>query len=577
MREFRRVILKKIKDMKFRHKLIGTFFVIGIIPMLALGIFSYTQTKKLLVQQEENNIHDFITQSAMSMDNQLQIYNNLSDYIAYNQTISQVISYDYDNYYDMYDQFTTVLDPMLASVKYFNDDVNKLTVYTRNDIVKHDTTLAPISEIEGKSWFEQVMADSNRTNKWVVDEENKTAFSVRKMPLLEDLDSRGVLYINVDYNKLFDSFCQMSSGNYGVYIFDDDGNTIYSYHEFEDDANDLVLDEKQLYEEKEKADNGDKTNYAIVEDETSLGWRVVLYKPNKAINNSIFSIIILIVVVTICCILVSSAISAYLSRVMVNDIEKLTNNMNEVEAGNMEITVTSDARDEIGNLIRGFGNMITRINQLINEVYKGKISQKESEMKALQAQINPHFLYNSLSLINWKALETNQQDISRLTLLLSTFYRTALNRGKNILSIRDELSNMKSYMDIQLMMHDEAFEVVVDFDEELMEYSTLNLLLQPLVENAIDHGIDMLEEGNGIISIIGRSDKEDILMTVSDNGVGMSKEQAEKILTLESKGYGVRNVQERIVLFYGAEYGLTVDSEEGAGTSITIRIPKRKM
>lgn len=577
MKEFRRVLLEKIKNMKFRYKLIGTFVIIGVIPMLVLGLFSYAQTRRLLVEQEKNNIQDFITQSAMSMDNQIQIYNNLSDYIAYNQTISQVISYDYDSYYDMYDQFITVLDPMLASVKYFNDDVNQLTVYTRNDIVKHDTTIAPISEIDGEVWYDQVMDSGNRGITWIVDGDKQNVFSVRRMSLLDELDSKGVLYINVDYDKLFDSFCQMSSGSYGVYIFDEDGEVLYAHHDFDKDSRDLVLTKDQLYQEKLKGENDAKTKYTIVEGETSLGWHVVLYKPNAAINNSIFSIVLLIVAVTICCVGISAVISAYLSKVMVSDIEKLTENMNEVEAGNMEITVTSDARDEIGNLIRGFGNMITKINQLINEVYKGKISQKESEMKALQAQINPHFLYNSLSLINWKALETNQQDISRLTLLLSTFYRTALNRGKNILSIRDELSNMKSYMDIQLMMHDEDFDVLVDFDEDLMEYSTLNLLLQPLVENAIDHGIDMQEEEKGVITITGRSDGDDILMTVSDNGIGMSEEQCEKILTLESKGYGVRNVQERIVLYYGENYGLTVNSEEGVGTHITIRIPKKKM
>jgi two-component system sensor histidine kinase YesM len=262
---------------------------------------------------------------------------------------------------------------------------------------------------------------------------------------------------------------------------------------------------------------------------------------------------------------------------MVTDIEKLTKNMEAVEQGNMEIMVTSDSADEVGNLIRGFGNMINRINQLINEVYVGKISQKESEMRALQAQINPHFLYNSLSLINWKALETNQTDISRLTLLLSTFYRTALNRGKNVLSIWDEISNMNSYLEIQLMMHENSFSVVRDIDEDILEFQTLNLILQPLIENAIDHGIDMKEEGNGVITIGGHKDGNHILLSVEDNGVGMDEETAKSILSKESKGYGVRNVNERIMLYYGEAYHLTVESKLGEGTKITVRIPQIKM
>lgn len=119
--------------------------------------------------------------------------------------------------------------------------------------------------------------------------------------------------------------------------------------------------------------------------------------------------------------------------------------------------------------------MLGEINRLIHEVYESKLTQRKSEMTALQAQINPHFLYNSLSLINWKALEAGQQDISKITLALSSFYRTSLNRGKNVLTIEKEIENMKSYLEIQLCMHDNDFDVIMDIDEEILPYQTLNL------------------------------------------------------------------------------------------------------
>ena len=128
--------------------------------------------------------------------------------------------------------------------------------------------------------------------------------------------------------------------------------------------------------------------------------------------------------------------------------------MKEVEQGNFEVNITSDSRDEIGDLVNGFDSMLLQLNTLIKEVYEGRIKEKEYEMKALQAQINPHFLYNTLSLINWKAIEADAEDISKITLALSTFYRTSLNKGKNVMSLSDELRNMRSYLDIQLMMHD---------------------------------------------------------------------------------------------------------------------------
>ena len=168
-----------------------------------------------------------------------------------------------------------------------------------------------------------------------------------------------------------------------------------------------------------------------------------MYRPNQIVAEGGRGLIVITAGIIAACILISMLASVIFSRLIVRDIEKLQQNMQSVEEGDMTIRVTSDAADEIGGLIRGFGSMIDKINYLINEVYEGKLLQKQYEMRALQAQINPHFLYNSLSLINWKALEAGKDDISKLTLALSSFYRTSLNRGNNVLTIRQELENMK--------------------------------------------------------------------------------------------------------------------------------------
>ena len=226
--------------------------------------------------------------------------------------------------------------------------------------------------------------------------------------------------------------------------------------------------------------------------------------------------------------------------------------------------------------MRGFGKMINQINSLIEDVYKSRIIQKDYEMKALQAQINPHFLYNSLSLINWMAIEADQKDISGITLSLSSFYRTALNKGKNILLVKDEILNMKSYLDIQLMMHDYEFDAEINIDDEILEYKILNLLLQPLIENAIDHGIDLKRSGRGKITISGYMDNGNVVLSVCDNGIGMEQDKVDTILTENSKGYGVRNVNERIKLYYGSEYEIKINSKIGEGTTMIVRIPAQK-
>jgi len=563
-------MIKFFRNMKFRYKLITTYILLGIIPMTIMGLVWYNQTRTILMKQEKSSIENYLTQAVSNMDNQLRIYNNLSDYIAFNQQISHVVSHEYDSYYDMYNQFSNVLDPMLASLKYFHSDINQITIYTKNNVVKHNTTLAPITEIENEDWYKIIKG--NNDIHWFVSQDEKKVFCARNIPTLENNYEVGVLYVQVDYEKLFESFKQMNDSNYGIFIMDELGNNIFNFDQFEDPNK----SRKMTFDEFNKGIGKENIYTIVTAHSVNNNWTVSLYKPQKLIYESTNFMITGNVIAIMLLIVFSIIITSVLSKVMVSGLEKLRANMEEVEKGNMEITVKSNNEDEVGALIRGFEKMILQIKALIEDVYESRLIQKDYEMKALQAQINPHFLYNSLSLINWMALETDQEDISKITLSLSTFYRTALNKGKNILRVRDEIKNMRSYLDIQLMMHDYEFDVDVQVEEDILDYNILNLILQPLIENAINHGIDLKTNGRGCIKIIGEKQNDEIVLIVSDNGVGMSNEQAESILTNKSNGYGVKNVNERIKLYYGEQYQLKIESEIGIGTKVKVTIPIRK-
>lgn len=563
-------MIKFFRNMKFRYKLITTYILLGIIPMTIMGLVWYNQTRTILMKQEKSSIENYLTQAVSNMDNQLRIYNNLSDYIAFNQQISHVVSHEYDSYYDMYNQFSNVLDPMLASLKYFHSDINQITIYTKNNVVKHNTTLAPITEIENEDWYKIIKG--NNDIHWFVSQDEKKVFCARNILTLENNYEVGVLYVQVDYEKLFESFKQMNDSNYGIFIMDELGNNIFNFDQFEDPNK----SRKMTFDEFNKGIGKENIYTIVTAHSVNNNWTVSLYKPQKLIYESTNFMITGNVIAIMLLIVFSIIITSVLSKVMVSGLEKLRANMEEVEKGNMEITVKSNNEDEVGALIRGFEKMILQIKALIEDVYESRLIQKDYEMKALQAQINPHFLYNSLSLINWMALETDQEDISKITLSLSTFYRTALNKGKNILRVRDEIKNMRSYLDIQLMMHDYEFDVDVQVEEDILDYNILNLILQPLIENAINHGIDLKTNGRGCIKIIGEKQNDEIVLIVSDNGVGMSNEQAESILTNKSNGYGVKNVNERIKLYYGEQYQLKIESEIGIGTKVKVTIPIRK-
>ena len=536
------------------------------------------------MEREHRNIEDSVSQGASQLKSQILVYNNLSDYIAFNQPISDVLIGDYDNIFSMYEQYTATVDPVLSSLKYFNPNINQITIYLDKNIVKHDTMVDSLQTIEGEKWYRQNESSLSQKVKWIIDAENKTSFSARTMPIMEQNKQKGILYLDVNYDSLFAGFDDISRDSYGLYIVDKKGNVLFEKDTFSENTaskNNTKSKEKRLSfpalkKKMEAQENGKKSNYLIVSADAGVDdWKIIVYQPQKMMAREIQTLLVLVMGIIAVCIITSVVASLAFSRFVVRDIKRLRDNMQAVEEGNMELMVTSNAGDEVGSLIRGFGSMLGEINRLIHEVYESKLTQRKSEMTALQAQINPHFLYNSLSLINWKALEAGQQDISKITLALSSFYRTSLNRGKNVLTIEKEIENMKSYLEIQLCMHDNDFDVIMDIDEEILPYQTLNLLLQPLVENAIDHGIDLKEDGRGYIKIIGRKDAENIYLTVEDNGVGIEPEILSSILEFKTKGYGVRNVNQRIRLYYGEEYCLRIESEVGKGTRCTINIPQK--
>lgn len=565
-------IYRIFQNMKLRRKLLLTYFLVSILPITILGGFCFGQTKVLLEEREKNSLQESINKMQNDLENQIHVYNNLSDYIAFNQTITQVINYEYrQNYYDMYDKFTTLLDPLLASLQYFHSDVLQVTIYTANDIVEHGKTIAPMSKIMDKTWYYDTIKDSKVH--WYVNPGGET-FMTRSIPKLNENSMDGILYIAIDYNYLFSNFSSIVGDNYGVACIDQDKNVIYKNEVF-DKESEYHIDSYALSKLSEGDQLVDNIPYAIItEDITENGWMLYMYKPLNLMSESANQIAITVILIIFTCLIIVFVIAKVMSYLILYRLERLMDNMKQVEEGNLNVVTTdSNAQDEVGNLVRGFDTMIGQIKVLIDEVYESEISRKEYEMRALQAQINPHFLYNALSLINWKAIRADAPDISKVTLLLSTFYRTALNKGKNRILLKDEVSNMKSYVEIQLIMHDYNFDVDIQIDDRLLEIPMPNLLLQPLVENAIGHGIDLKESGRGKLTIAGILVGDMVIFEVNDNGVGMSDEIVTSLLTTKTKGYGLRNVNERIKLTYGEEYALQIKSIEGHGTTITMRFP----
>lgn len=560
---------RKFRDMRLTGKLVVIYLLAGFVPVIIILSITYMEMKKILWDRETTILQSYVRQTTDAMDNELEIYNNLSKYISYNQSIAKILSAD-QSAYQNYEQFSTVIDPLLSSIMYFHENVNQVTIYTDASDVKHGSTVAPLKDLpDGTHAYD----DLDNNIHWRIDMENHTAFSVSRMAMLEQRGAKGVLYVSVDYDSVFQPFyTETMFDNYGLVIEDEYGNTIFAKNTFADDKTAYELNVDQVKALREMENSG----YQFI-DRTSnaTGWNICVYKPDRLIISSVQPILIIAGVAILVSMFAGITCIHIISEFITKRIKKLQKTMKATETGNLGMVIENDSADEIGDLINGYNSMSKRLDETVNEVYQSKIKEKEYEMRALQAQINPHFLYNSLSMINWKALEADQEDISHITLALSTFYRTALNKGKNILLVKDEIANIKSYLDIQLAMHDNSFDVVYDIDDSILKYETLNLILQPLLENAIGHGIDVKTDGRGEIRIEGKENGDFLDFTVSDNGVGMTKTQAAMILSKSSNGYGVSNVNERIKLYYGEQYAVKIDSTPGVGTKVMLHFPKR--
>jgi two-component system sensor histidine kinase YesM len=304
------------------------------------------------------------------------------------------------------------------------------------------------------------------------------------------------------------------------------------------------------------------------------------YKQNQARFNSLA----IMYMILLPCTIGFSVFAAWLiSATIYRPIKKLHDVTTTITKNDLQALVNSDNVDEITDLGNNFNIMIGRIRELLNAKVKEQENLKKAELKALQAQINPHFLYNTLDTIVWMAEANKTDQVIEIVRALSSFFRIALSKGKDWISIRQEIEHVRSYLAIQKMRYRDILDYKIEVDEGLLDGTILKLTLQPLVENALYHGIKNKRNG-GTIVVRAQSVGPDLVrLEVQDDGVGFSPHKLAQIremlnddageISLKEGGFGLENVNKRIKLYYGKQYGLHVQSEYLGGTQVVARIP----
>ena len=559
---------KILKNMKYRHKLTILLVVTSLVPMTVLALYSHSRQSTMVRSSELEDMQSIMEQTKESIDSQTAVYTSLLNYLTYSPDIEEIIKEKNIDNYTAYEKYTEIADPLLSVPKSYHDAINRIQLFADSIQVEHEYTLVPLDKMK-EEWWSEGLKDDVRIQ-WKVDQTRGEVAAVRMIYSDQKLDA--VLCISLDYNKIFQPLTNILNEENGGIVADKDGNVLYNKTGLEK----LQQDQNGKDNISQTADEliqkiSQSCAYTKTESEEN-DWVFYLYKSQDAISGSVRRLLLEEIPLIIACGLIILFLGLSFSRIFTRKIEELTRNMDQVNHGSREVTVSSDSEDEVGILINSFHNMMDEINRLIDEVYVNKIALKEYELKALQAQINPHFLYNTLSMMNWMAIRSNQMEISKVTLALSTFYRTALSKGEDVVTVENCIQNMQAYLEIQLTMHDNNF--TVDWDPTIKNEKMPKLLLQPVVENAIEHGIDEKEDGDKRIFLSFQGNGDDVVITVRDNGMGMPQEKAETLVTYQAKGYGLKNVNDRIRLLYGENYGIRIFSAPDEGTTVVMRFPK---
>ncbi len=537
-------LIQRLYNLSLRNKLLLSYAVVGIIPFLVFSVYLILQTNQQLTDNARQNFTAVVSASRTNAEQQIEKIEDAMHVICTDSGIADIVTAEYNSYYDKYFDVTKHFDSVIQTIMLSTPQVGKITFYVPNNLADVRTNILPLENLTQRPSYTQI---KNATSLlWTYEKGQFVVY--QKIYNSSDIDVFCVVEAHIPYSAVF-----------VPEIFD---RLTYEISLYDTPVHRSNISEKSLKILPGKAPlfhgNGQMTIFMDSHYETQIQGSSLIV----VILGSVLTFILLLFAITV------------FSKNFVSRIDNINRQLSVTVKNNFETTIQEDCSDEIGNMTVYINQMIRDTQKLIRDVYQSKIKQREYEIQALQAQLNPHFLYNTLSAINWHALTVKNEKISQIVMALSRFYRTALNDGKSMTTIRNEWDNIHAYLEIELNIHGHSFDVEYIADESIMEYCMPNLIIQPIVENAIEHGIDLKKDGRGKLIIEAVDAGDIIVFHVIDNGVGISSDKMKNLMTRKTKGYGMYNVNKRLELFFGAEYELTFTS--GEGTTATIRIPKQR-
>lgn len=573
----------------FNHKgiqfvIAASFTLIAILGMGFIGVFLY--------QGYGSAAEDMVLSNSKQVIDQVEI--NLNTYLRNMMRISDAIYYNVIKNTDLDEESMSQEMNLLYEV--YKDNLVGLACFTETGELISSVPMGNLKEnvdVTKQSWFvdaqdkienlhfsdlhvQNIFENSTNRYYWVISLSRGVELTNSgKM-------SEGILLVDMDFSGIRQLFAKVNSQNKGyVYLMDSDGKIIYHprqnliFSDMMQENNEVA----KMYEDgahRETFEGEDRM--VAVKTVGYTGWKIVSVMPMEKFLGDFSRTRTMAVMIIIVAILVMIFANQFVAVRVAKPLRSLEDSLTGIGI-DREPQIYIGGPPEIQHLGETIRSMVEQLRQLTDDIVKEQEEKRKSELDALQSQINPHFLYNTLDSIMWMIEAEKYDDAISMVQALSRLFRISLSKGKNIITVGEELQHAKNYLDIQKYRYKNKFTSYFEIEEGIEKYKTIKLIIQPLIENAIYYGMEYMD-GDGEIYVRAYTKEKDLFIEVEDNGLGMQKEQVESLLTdgtrtrSKGSGIGIRNVHQRIQLYFGTEYGLEILSEPDEGTMVRIHLPK---
>lgn len=575
-----------LRNRSIGSKLFSYFICLILLCVVSLSVVSYMVCSNIVEQQTNENTVQTIGQVKKGLEMYITDMQNIIYYLSKDADVTAFLARSDPN-----GSVTKLLQARADELMYLYTQVHPeiagiLIVNANGIYASNEMKTITRDSLAGDSWYKIAAANEGRTSiiSKPLGRNIQTSYSADSVLSIARAiydrtgQCRGVILIDFKLETIKTVIQNITLGKNGfVFVTSEDGNVLYA------PVNPIVY---RIKTDWLKNGSGDMTQtvrsrqYKIIYGSSSLANLKIIgvFSLSELFANVAQIRYYMFLIGAVMCLL-AMLTSAFFTSSIAKPIRSLRSLMKQAEKGDFDIAFVCRSNDEIGQLGESFNNMVQRIKQLIEMLLLVQKSKREAELKTLEAQIKPHFLYNTLETIQWMAKQHDASDIVEIVRAMTDLYRISLNKGKEIVSVLEEVRHVESYLVIQKVRYENKLNYIIDCDPAVTHCRIIKLILQPIVENAIYHGIKEKREP-GLIKIRVFPDGDRLIFTVSDNGAGMPPENTRVINEILSgkrvndlHGYGLQNVNERIRMTYGGGYGLTVRSELGRYTVVEAVLP----